>query len=100
MQIELFFWAGCPSHDAARELLEDVLRERGIDRPVTLREVFTLEEAQELHFPGSPTIRIDGTDVDTSGAGGRPALGCRIYRRPDGRAWPLPSREQIEEALH
>lgn len=80
-------------------MLEDVLAEHEIAEPVALVEVNTIEEAAELGFPGSPTIRIDGADVDPAGAGGRPSLSCRIYRSPDGRASPLPTREQIEEAL-
>ena len=61
--------------------------------------VTTTEEAEELAFPGSPTIRVDGRDVDPAGAGSRPALTCRIYHLPDGRVSPVPSREQLEEAI-
>jgi len=99
MKVELFYWEGCPSHPEALELLEAVLAERGLTTQVELRRVETEEEAQELHFPGSPTIRIDGRDVDPAGVGSRPALNCRIYYLPDGRVSPIPSREQLEEAL-
>ena len=99
MEIELLFWAGCPSHPEAEELLRDVLAERGLDADIVLREVRTQDEAERLGFPGSPTIRIDGRDVDTRGASARPALTCRIYHLPDGRSSPVPSRTQLEEAL-
>jgi hypothetical protein len=99
MKVELFYWDGCPSHPEALELLEDVLAGCGIEATVELRRVETEEEARELHFPGSPTIRIDGRDVDAAGAASRPALNCRIYHLPDGRVSPIPSREQLEEAL-
>jgi len=95
----MLFWEGCPSHPEALELLQDVLRERGIEEPIELREVFTLEDAVELEFPGSPTIRIDGRDVDPAGATDPPALTCRVYRLPDGRPSPVPSRQQLEEAV-
>jgi hypothetical protein len=62
-------------------------------------EVTTNEEALRLSFPGSPTIRVDGRDVDPAGANSRPALNCRIYHLPDGRVSPVPTREQLEEAL-
>ena len=62
-------------------------------------EVTSQEEAERLAFPGSPTIRVDGVDVDPSGAAGRAMLACRIYRLPDGRISPVPSREQLEAAL-
>ena len=99
MKIELFYWEGCPSHPEALELLRDVLRERGIRDEVELREVRTDDEAEAFGFPGSPTIRIDGRDVDPAGASAAPSLTCRIYHLPDGRVSPVPSREQLEEAL-
>lgn len=99
MNVELLYWEGCPSYPEARELLEDVLRERGLDVEIRVRHVATREEATELRFPGSPTIRIDGRDVDPAGADDPPALNCRIYLLPDGRVSPVPSRQQLEEAL-
>jgi hypothetical protein len=97
--IELLFWEGCPSYPEARQLVEEVLSELGIDAALELREVRTEAEAEAERFPGSPTIRVDGTDVDAAGAAERPALTCRIYRRPDGQASPVPTRDQIKEAL-
>jgi len=99
VRIDFLFWRDCPSHPEARELLRDVLEERGVEAEIVEREVFTQDEAEELAFPGSPTIRIDGRDVDPAGACSRPALTCRIYHLPDGRVSPVPSREQLEEAL-
>jgi hypothetical protein len=98
-QIDVYYWEGCPSHPEALALLHDVLAERGLDTPVELHEVFTHEQAEELGFPGSPTIRFDGRDVDPVGAQAPPALACRIYCLPDGRVSPVPSREQLEDAL-
>ena len=98
--IELFFWEGCPSHPEALELLRTVMGELGRDDEIVVREVMSHEDAEALEFPGSPTIRIDGVDIDAEGASrARPALTCRIYRLPDGRISPVPSREQLEEAL-
>ena len=98
-KIELYWWEGCPSHPEALALLRSVLAERGIDVEVELHEVRSDGEAGELEFPGSPTIRVDGRDIDPRGAKSRPALNCRIYHLPDGRVSPVPSREQLEEAL-
>jgi hypothetical protein len=99
VRIDFLFWRGCPSHPEARELLDDVLAARGIDADIVEREVFSEEEARVLAFPGSPTIRVDGVDVDPEGSTSRPALTCRIYHLPDGRVSPVPSRRQLEEAL-
>ena len=99
MKIELLFWEGCPSYPEAKQLLEQVLAERGIEAPIQMCEVRSQAEAVELAFPGSPTIRIDGQDVDSAGAASPPALACRVYRFPDSRTSPVPSRQQLEEAL-
>jgi hypothetical protein len=98
-RIELYWWEGCPSHPEALELLREVIAARGLDAEVELHEVLTEEHARALAFPGSPTIRVDGRDVDPAGAGASPALTCRIYHTADGRVSPIPSREQLEEAL-
>ncbi|MGC9973949.1 MAG: hypothetical protein ABSC36_00985 [Gaiellaceae bacterium] len=97
--IELLYWEGCPSHPEAKALLEQVLAELGRDDQIVMTEVRSDEEAERLHFPGSPTIRVDGRDIDSYGAAARPALTCRIYHRPDGRVSPVPSLEQLEAAL-
>lgn len=99
MRIELLYWDGCPSYPEALELLQTMLAERGLEAKIELHEVRSDEEAKTLHFPGSPTIRVDGIDVDAIGATSRPALTCRIYYLPDGRVSPIPSREQLQEAL-
>ena len=99
MKIELRWWAGCPSYPEAKALVEEIIDERGIDAELVLREVRMQEQAEEHHFPGSPTILVDGRDVDPVGARARPALNCRIYHLPNGKISPIPSREQLEEAL-
>ena len=99
MDIEFLYWEGCPSYPEARQLLGEVLAERGVDVEIEVREVTSQDEAEALGFPGSPTIRVDGRDVDPKGASARPSLVCRIYRKPDGGVSPVPTREQLEAAL-
>ncbi len=99
MKIELLYWDGCPSHPEAKALLEAALAEVSLDAHIALREIATPEEAEAESFPGSPTIRIDGRDVDPPAGGARPSLSCRIYGRPDGRSSPVPTKDQIKEAL-
>jgi hypothetical protein len=99
VRVELLYWDGCPSVAEARALLADALAAKGITEPIVEQEIVTHEDAVAAHFPGSPTIRIDGVDIDAAGADTRYALTCRIYRLPDGRISPVPSRQQLEEAL-
>ena len=99
-KIVFLYWEGCPSHAKARRLLDEVMAEVGLAAPVEEVEVLTDEDAERLEFPGSPTIRVNGADVDPEGAARmETALTCRLYRLEDGRPSPLPSREMIRRAL-
>jgi hypothetical protein len=61
------------------------------------REVRNRGEAQRLGFPGSPTFQVGGRDLFPADA--PPALGCRVYIRPDGRVSPLPDRDDLAARL-
>ncbi len=100
MEVEFLFCAECPSHEAALDRLKKVLSEAGWRGTVRVTRISSLEQAHERNFPGSPTILIDGEDIDSEGRTGEtPGLGCRIYRLEDGRISPLPSKRMIRAAL-
>jgi hypothetical protein len=65
---------------------------------IEVREIDTDESAEREEFVGSPTIRIDGADVQPL-EGAPPGLACRVYRRRDGRTSPLPDPADLREAL-
>ncbi len=99
-RIDFLYWEECPSHPEALKRLREVLAELGMDAPIRMTEVLTDEEAARQRFPGSPTIRVNGQDVDPAGASLMgTALTCRIYRLEDGRVSPVPSKEMIRRAL-
>jgi len=98
--VEIWAWSGCPSHEAAGEQVASVLGELGFGGvPVGLRWVETDDEAERLHFVGSPTVVVDGRDVLPPPPATPPSLTCRIYRRRDGRVSPLPDPDDLREAL-
>ena len=98
--VELLYWEGCPSHPQALAQLREAMAELGLDpEAVEVRHVGTDGDAETERFVGSPTIRIDGVDVQDPGE--EPAaLTCRVYHRPDGRISPLPDPADIRSALH
>lgn len=99
-KIEFLFWQDCPSHPQALQRLREVMAELGSEAPIECTEVLTDKDAGRLGFPGSPTIRVDGVDIDPDGAVQMgTALTCRIYHLEDGRISPLPSKEMIRRAL-
>jgi hypothetical protein len=100
MKIELLYWEECPSYRDALDRLKKVLDENNRFETVRLVEVNTDEAARRLSFPGSPTIRINGRDIDAAGASGqRVGLACRIYHNAAGKVSPLPSEGLIREAV-
>jgi len=99
-KIEFLFWQDCPSHPQALQRLQEVMAELGSEAPIERIEVLTDKDAARLGFSGSPTIRVDGVDVDPDGAAQMgTALTCRIYHLADGRISPLPSKEMIRRTL-
>ena len=99
-KIEFLFWRDCPSHTQALARLQKVMSEVGNPAAIDEIEVVTEQEAEQLQFPGSPTIRIDGVDIDQDGAAlMEVSLTCRLYRLEDGRPSPLPSEHMIRQAL-
>jgi hypothetical protein len=98
-KIELLWWEGCPSHPRALADLRAVLEELRLDPDaVEIRHVGTAADAEAEGYVGSPTIRVDGRDVQPPGD--EPAeLTCRVYRRRDGRISPTPDPEDVRDAV-
>ncbi|MGQ0568475.1 MAG: DF family (seleno)protein [Armatimonadota bacterium] len=98
MRIEFLYWEDCPSHEEALSRLRQVLIEEGLSDIVEVIRIDAQPDADRLGFPGSPTIRIDGVDLQPEGVG--PAsLTCRTYRTEIGRLSPLPTPTMIRRAL-
>ena len=97
--IEFFFWQGCPSHESALAELHVAMAELGIDHgQLKITEILTNEEAEQNDFPGSPTIRVNGRDVQDPGDNPL-GLTCRLYRLRNGRPSPLPDPADLRDAL-
>lgn len=102
--IEFLFWEGCPSHERALADLIAVMDGHGLEREhLRITELHTQRDAEREQFIGSPTIRVDGVEVE-AGASGESgdagfALDCRIYYRADGKISPLPDPEKVREAV-
>lgn len=98
-RVEILYFDGCPNHEPARALVERVAAELHLDPSIDLVEVVDPNAATELRFLGSPTIRVDGRDVEP-GAEQRHefSLSCRVYRSDRGLAGQ-PEEAWIREAL-
>jgi hypothetical protein len=84
-QVEILYFAGCPNYQRVRELIERTAAELSVEPHVDLVEVSDTDAADELRFLGSPTVRVDGCDVEP-GAEARSdfTFSCRLYRTDGG----------------
>lgn len=99
LSVELLWFEGCPNHEAAQEMLEGVLRIRGLSTGAARVQVEDEETGNRVRFPGSPTIRIDGVDIEPGFDGCEDCTPrCRVYQTGAGLRG-LPEREWIEAAV-
>ena len=98
MRVEVLYFDGCPTYQAAEKILRRLLAQEGAEAEVELVAANTDEEARRLRFPGSPTIRVDGEDLFPVPVRAGYALGCRIYATPEGlKGSPTP--EMVRASL-
>jgi hypothetical protein len=94
MRIEVLYFDGCPNYLPAVRRLRTVLRQEGLAVAVAEIEVKDDLDAKALKFFGSPTIRVNGLDIESSSRGvSQTGFACRCY--PGG----LPSEDMIRMAL-
>jgi hypothetical protein len=97
--VEILYFDGCPNHEPAVALVERIDHELGTGADVRLVNVADQETATRLRFLGSPTIRVDGVDVDPLTAQRSDyALSCRIFATDHGPAGQ-PEERWIRDAL-
>jgi hypothetical protein len=100
MKIEVLYFDGCPSHEAFLPHVRELLAQAQVDVTVEQRRVGSAEDAQRQRFLGSPTLRIDGIDVEPGADERRDyALTCRLYPTENGLRG-MPSDEWVLDALH
>ena len=101
MEIELLYLDGCPSHEAFEPRLRELLAEAGLDVQIRQRRVESVAAAQSERFLGSPTLRVDGVDIDP-GAGDRSDYGlkCRLYSSGQGLRGARPDAWVLDALRH
>ncbi|MDQ3381371.1 MAG: thioredoxin family protein [Actinomycetota bacterium] len=97
--VQILYFEGCPNHGPARALVERLARQLRIDPEIELVEVADPDDAVALRFLGSPTVRVDGVDVEPGAEARRDfAFSCRIYRGERGVS-EQPDERWVREAL-
>ena len=97
MKLEVLYFDGCPSHGQLMPTLRELADAH--DAELVQSRVETTEHAHAARFLGSPSVRVNGRDVEP-GTHTRFDYGikCRLYRSPSGQSGLVPM-EWIEQAL-
>jgi hypothetical protein len=89
----------CPHYAGALALVERVRAELGIDTELRTSLIGDQAAAERARFPGSPTIRVDGRDVEPgSEPSAEISLACRLYRL-EHRLAGEPAERWVRDAL-
>ncbi|HKR27092.1 MAG TPA: hypothetical protein VJS11_06540 [Acidobacteriaceae bacterium] len=99
MILELLYLLDCPHHGATLDLIDSVLQAETALLRVRQILVKNYEEACAYGFPGSPTVRVNGKDIehvpaDRLGV----AYACRTYF-VEGKPQGVPPRWLVEQAI-
>jgi hypothetical protein len=85
VRVEILARRDCPARELAISLVDEAIFATGVPARVHVIDVVTEEQAQRRRFLGSPTVRVDGRDVDPWAEGRSDySLACRIYRTERG----------------
>jgi arsenate reductase len=82
VRVEVLVFDGCPHAEAAVQLAHAVAGRLGPGITVERVDVNTPEKAAELGFIGSPSIHVNGVDIE--GRAGSGGLSCRMYDDDSG----------------
>ena len=96
MKIEFLYFENCPGHKPALSLLEQILLEKDIAASIEKIEVTSPELAAQQRFLGSPSIRINGRDIEGGEEASEYGLKCRIYLDTGSG---VPSYKTLRKAL-
>lgn len=99
LRIEILTCEGCPHTAPTRQRVREALAADGIHADINEIEIATGQEATSLRFIGSPTVRINGKDVDPASQERTDyGLMCRIYS--DGENFGgVPSEALLRQAI-
>jgi hypothetical protein len=98
-RVEILYFDGCPNAERARVLVETIAAELELEPNVQLVPVADPDKARALRFLGSPTVRVNGLDVEPGAEGRRDFVySCRVYRIEHGFNG-TPSEAWVREAL-
>ncbi len=84
MVIRVLTFEGCPNCEATIRLVEETVNELHLEAQIEAVRVEEEDAAKKYGFLGSPSIQVDGRDIETSRRNENASFACRVYRTPNG----------------
>jgi hypothetical protein len=97
-RIEVLVFDACPNTHAAVERARVAVALAGVPAEITVVHVESEEEVTHWRFLGSPSVRVDGVDVDPTAVARDFGMQCRLYA-VEGRREGVPPVHWIVAAL-
>ena len=99
LKIELLHFRECHVYKTTLENIKEVIKEKGLDTEVNLKEIKNDKQALSNKFLGSPTVRINGMDIEPNAQKiNKYSMTCRLYLE-NGVVNELPSKRMIRQAI-
>jgi len=99
MDIVLLTFDGCPNGEPARRLLEQTLTELQLAAKVRTVVINDAAQAERHRFLGSPTIQINGRDIEVQRRSDEASFSCRVYKTPEGTSG-IPPKGMLVRAIN
>lgn len=96
--IELLVNEGCGEMEKIKQTIGQALSELGLKESIGVKMIRTYGEARKERFIGSPTVRVDGIDVDHENTLNFSENACRTYFL-NGEFHSYPPKDMIKEAI-
>ena len=95
MKVKVLYSRDCPNLEATVDLVREIATDNELSLDLEIREIMSEEEGITSRFQGSPTIQVEGSDIEAEVRErlGIPS-GCRLYGTSG-----VPTRKLIEDAL-
>lgn len=94
IKMEVQYFNGCPNSEATLKMVNEFVKKSKLQIEFETVLVETQADAEKYKFRGSPTILINGKDVEGVEENKTPSLACRYYSNG------LPTKEEINKFIN
>lgn len=96
--IQYYYFEGCPAWRVSWRNLKQAVLEMGIQADLKVVKLEAEEQVTTERFLGSPTIRINGNEIEGDESGKEYTMACRAFTE-DGKLTETPSAAFFKEKL-